>query len=344
MSNIMKYTGPDIKFGAKVIPSGVVFYYDEASGDLLLAGSDKPMLALPQVVTSLMRNSEPVEVDGLTLWPKSYAKIAAKAAKSKPIAVEEDTKVEVKPWHPRSHTLSDDERKIAFEELVFAPSRPVSKGSKLKLVDMSGVPKRDNGIVVEHFDAKVLRPIVAKYNINLSGIGPMSDEDALLLQEEVLPRLGLRKGLPDRRVYLAQSHTESTCIYHLQGSGNGYGLVIINPDQLNRILGGYNTYALGQALTHELAHYIDTSVVRNTARVEFDRAMRVSRGKLLHPDQGADPYKFSKEQFAMLAEAMVWGHTVRGLYSLNGIDVVGRYFYNNWIPEDAIEDENNYVR
>ena len=121
-----------------------------------------------------------------------------------------------------------------------------------------------------------------------------------------------------------------TCIMTVSSGGKKLGLVIVNFEQIRRIFGAVNTATVMQALTHEFAHYIHKSL-KNDALMDWKRAIA---GKVLHPRTGADAYSFETEQFAILAETMVWGNSVRGLYKANGIDVVERFFYNNYIPDE----------
>jgi hypothetical protein len=99
--------------------------------------------------------------------------------------------------------------------------------------------------------------------------------------------------------------------------GKKLGLVVVNFEQIRRIFGAVNTATVMQALTHEFAHYIHKTL-KNTALMDWKRAIA---GKVLHPRTGSDAYAFETEQFAILAETMVWGNSVRGLYKANGIDV-----------------------
>lgn len=121
-----------------------------------------------------------------------------------------------------------------------------------------------------------------------------------------------------------------TCIMTVSSGGKKLGLVIVNFEQIRRIFGAVNTATVMQALTHEFAHYIHKTL-KNTALMDWKRAIA---GKVLHPRTGADAYGFETEQFAILAETMVWGNSVRGLYKANGIDVVERFFHNNYIPDE----------
>lgn len=121
-----------------------------------------------------------------------------------------------------------------------------------------------------------------------------------------------------------------TCIATVANGGKKLGLVVVNFEQIRRIFGAVNTATVMQALTHEFAHYIHKTL-KNTALMDWKRAIA---GKVLHPRTGSDAYAFETEQFAILAETMVWGNSVRGLYKANGIDVVERFFHNNYIPDE----------
>lgn len=100
--------------------------------------------------------------------------------------------------------------------------------------------------------------------------------------------------------------------------------------QLRRLLGVSDELALAVATTHELAHYIyDAGVIKQSDKLAFKA--KVS-GKLLHSNtiEHYNPRGFDSEQFAILAEHLVWGSSARGVMNSSGVEIVRKYFVENF--------------
>ena len=160
------------------------------------------------------------------------------------------------------------------------------------------------------------------------------------IQENVMPGVGLNLPLPFKRLYvgLLKANSDSggshisTYIVH----GFMYGAISIHPQQLVQLLGGYNSLSMAHVITHELAHFVDHTMIRNVDRMKFDQAIR---GKKIHPDS-LSPRAIKSvpaEHFATLAELMVWGYSLRNVYTLNGVEIVSKYFENRYIPQTDID-------
>lgn len=176
-------------------------------------------------------------------------------------------------------------------------------------------------------------------NLQKNGISP---PDYVLkdIQENVMPGIGLNYELPFKRLYVgllkANSDSGGSHIATYQVHGFLYGAISIHPNQLVQLLGGYNSLSMAHVITHELAHFVDHTMLRNVDRMKFDTAIR---GKKIHPDSlDARTIKtVPAEHFATLAELMVWGYSLRNVYSLNGVEVVAKYFENRYIPQADID-------
>lgn len=143
--------------------------------------------------------------------------------------------------------------------------------------------------------------------------------------------LGLTRALPAGNfVVVGCDSPGNTCIATLSSGGRMVSIVYINMAEIAQHLGGANTQSILHALTHEFAHYFHKGL-KGTALLEWKKA---TGGRKLHPAQGQDAYAFDTEQFAILAETMVCGNSARGLYNCNGINVVERFFVNNFITAE----------
>ncbi|QZE56341.1 hypothetical protein pEaSNUABM40_00145 [Erwinia phage pEa_SNUABM_40] len=160
------------------------------------------------------------------------------------------------------------------------------------------------------------------------------------IQENVMPGVGLNIALPFDRLYVgvlkANSDSGGSHIATYRVHGFLYGAISIHPAQLVQLLGGYNSLSMAHVITHELAHFVDDTMLRNVDRMKFDQAIR---GKKIHPDSlTARTIKtVPTEHFATLAELMVWGYSLRNVYTLNGVEVVSKYFENRYIPQADID-------
>lgn len=181
--------------------------------------------------------------------------------------------------------------------------------------------------------------LIGGRRIHLEGVSP---PDYVLkdIQENVMPGIGLNVPLPFKRLYVGivkqGNDVGGSHIMTYTVSGFLYGVISMSPRQLVDLFGGYNSRSFGHAMTHELAHFVDHTMIRNVDRMKFEQAIR---GKKIHPDSldARTMKSVPTEHFATLAELMVWGDSMRNVYSLNGVEVVNKYFENRYIPQADID-------
>lgn len=158
------------------------------------------------------------------------------------------------------------------------------------------------------------------------------------IQDNVMPSLGLKITLPFKRLYvgLTNDARDGTHIVTYRVSGILYGVIAIDPRQLVALFGGYNSTSVAHATTHELAHFVDHTMLKNVDRMRFEQAIK---GKKIHPDtlKSGAISSVPAEHFATLAELMVWGDSIRKVYTLNGVEIVAKYFENRYIPQSDID-------
>lgn len=157
------------------------------------------------------------------------------------------------------------------------------------------------------------------------------------IQTNVMPAIGLNMQLPFKRLYVGLGATNDGCyIVTVMHNGVRYGVIILDPKQIIRLLGGFNSKSVAHVITHEIAHFIDNTMLRNVDRMKFKAAIA---GKDIHPirNVAAGKNTLAMEHFATLAELMVWGDSLRKVYALNGVEIVAKYFENRCIPEEDIE-------
>lgn len=158
------------------------------------------------------------------------------------------------------------------------------------------------------------------------------------IQDNVMPSLGLKIPLPFKRLYvgLTNDARDGTHIVTYRVSGILYGVIAIDPRQLVTLFGGYNSMSVAHATTHELAHFVDHTMLKNVDRMRFEQAIK---GKKIHPDtlKSGAISSVPAEHFATLAELMVWGDSIRKVYTLNGVEIVSKYFENRYIPQSDID-------
>lgn len=142
--------------------------------------------------------------------------------------------------------------------------------------------------------------------------------------------LGVRKKLPIANIVVVGCDS-ATCILSANLGGQLVGIIMLNPKELAGIFGSFSTQSALHAITHELGHYVHRSI-KGTKKLDWDRAIAGRRN--LHPKQGKDGYAFDTEQFAILAEAMVWGDSCRGLFTCNGYNVVAEFFVDNYLTDE----------
>lgn len=149
--------------------------------------------------------------------------------------------------------------------------------------------------------------------------------------------LGLKKPLPMRNVLLLDGDFMGidTSVMSLPYGGQTVAIIVVNSKQLTELFGGYNTNAVLQALTHEIAHYYEKSYIKNSDRLRFERMLG---HKQLYPTgKWAGHAAANKsEQFAILAEYMVWGSCARNIYYSNGAESVMEYFTNQYMTEEML--------
>lgn len=158
------------------------------------------------------------------------------------------------------------------------------------------------------------------------------------VMENIMPAIGLNVQLPFKRLFfgLTKDPSDGTHLATYTINGIRYGAISISPEQMVQEFGGYNSRAVGQAITHEVAHFVDHTMLRNLDRLRFTQDIR---GRLLHPASKI-PGRIStvpSEHFATLAELMVWGNSLRKVYTLNGIEIVAKYFENKYVTQSDIE-------
>ena len=141
--------------------------------------------------------------------------------------------------------------------------------------------------------------------------------------------IGLKKRLPLDNFVVVGGNDGSSCAT-VSLAGKRVGVLTLDPVQIARLTGGFTTTSILHVATHEIAHFIFRQL-KNTEKMEWRKEIA---GRKLHPRQGVDAYGFETEQFAILAETMVWGNSFRGLYNTNGMSVVEKYFYNNFLTEE----------
>lgn len=157
------------------------------------------------------------------------------------------------------------------------------------------------------------------------------------IQDNVMPAVGLKEPLPFKRLYVGMGLSSDGCyIVTTRVSGVLYGLIVLDPKQIVKLLGGFNSKSVAHVITHELAHFIDNTMLRNVDRMKFKAAIA---GKDIHPirNVAAGKNTMAMEHFATLAELMVWGDSLRKVYVLNGYEIVAKYFENRFIPDEDIE-------
>lgn len=324
--SVRVYNGPDLKFGRQVIVAGTRFFLN--GDDVLLAGHDDFQFLTPAIISSLERNSDDTGESPAQYWPTAYATLQKRGgvvAKPVPAPVEE----KILPIKGRN----------ASSRFHYVRSVPHATGPDLVEVSMPGISRHNVNIDVQPI-TDVLR--TGRF-ASVENIFPPSDKTLQVFQDKVLPYLGLKVDLPMNRIYYAESHHEPTCLVHTTIEGRTVGVVVANLDHMKKT-GGYNTWNVGQAFTHECAHYVYHALLRNTARTAFDKACRPSSGSKINEFAGRDGYSFNTEQFAVLAETLVWGNAFRQLDCLNGIEQVMKYFVNNWIPDEDLRDPMAYIK
>lgn len=190
-----------------------------------------------------------------------------------------------------------------------------------------------------HLEVKGLDELsVPGTKLDLNGVSP---PDYVLedIQNNVMPGVGLNMPLPFKRLYVGLSKAGDDVGSHIatyRVHGFYYGAITLDAKQIIRLLGGFNSLSVAHVITHELAHFVDHTMIRNVDKMKFEQAIR---GKKIHPDslRSGAISSVPAEHFATLAELMVWGNCLRNVYTLNGIEILEKYFENRYIPQSDIE-------
>lgn len=185
---------------------------------------------------------------------------------------------------------------------------------------------------VKNFDEFLNLRIKSSYSAR-----PVPDAIMQDIQDNVMPAVGLKEPLPFKRLFVGVGISDDGCyILTTRVSGILYGVIVLDPKQIVELLGGFNSKSVAHVITHELAHFIDNTMLRNVDRMKFKAAIA---GKDIHPirNVAAGKNTMAMEHFATLAELMVWGDSLRKVYVLNGFEIVAKYFENRYIPDEDIE-------
>ncbi|ARW58782.1 hypothetical protein HOS33_gp142 [Erwinia phage vB_EamM_Y3] len=310
------------------------------SGEMIIANSRK-FTAAPNALFSANFNFTPSEV-------AEQAPEAVQKPKPKPVVLTKKPEPSAPAPEPVSDTSYEEDdaataraKRIRADDmpdfgnlkpLVYAPA--IYSGGSANNYAVKPVPKCGK-VHLEVFgldDLQVPRAKLEKYGV--------SPPDYVLkdIQENVMPGIGLNFPLPFKRLYVGLSKENSDIGSHIVTypvHGFMYGAITIDPKQLIKYFGGFNSLSVAHVITHELAHFVDHTMLRNVERMRFEQAIR---GKKIHPDSLTRQVRsVPTEHFATLAELMVWGASLRNVYTLNGFDVVAKYFENRYVPQKDIE-------
>ena len=148
--------------------------------------------------------------------------------------------------------------------------------------------------------------------------------------------LGLKKPLNMAHSIFTIGHGAGSWIMNKSYGGQVLLAINIDPSQLEDLFGCYNTSIILHVLTHEIAHYLEKSHLKNTERMRFEKECRGKKLYLGHEGSAGSTTNNMTEQFAVLAEFMVWGDSARHLYFTNGVDTVLNYFVNNYMTEEML--------
>lgn len=321
------------------------FSISGTDGDMIVASS-RPFTAKPDALFKPDFNFEPYEEENKVeapktkpvptpvekpSLPKSKVNVPLDKLPPMPVAGEDDTPDSMKARQAQRLGETDfgNLKPLRYAAAIYpggTPNnyaiKPVSKCGKVHL-EIKGMDElRVPGVTLEK-----------------NGISP---PDYVLkdIQDNVMPGVGLNMPLPFDRLYVgilkANSDSGGSHIATYRVHGILYGAISIHPKQLVEMLGGYNSLSVAHVITHELAHYVDQTMLRNVDRMKFDNAIR---GKKIHPDSlnARTISLVPEEHFATLAELMVWGYSLRNVYTLNGVEILEKYFENRYIPQSDID-------
>ncbi len=315
-------------------PGAVVISSD--SGHMIVENS-RPFTASPNALfdSSFSFQPEGAEAPQQKEEPKPEPKsVPAPKSKPTPVApepVDDKTSDAIKAEERRVTAMPDfgNFKPLKYASAIYPGGTPnnyaikqVKKCGKVHL-EVMGIDKMD----------------VPGINFKKNGVSP---PDYVLkdIQENVMPGIGLNLALPFKRLYVGVTkegnEVGGSHISTYSVRGFLYGAISIHPKQLVELLGGYNSLSMAHVITRELAHFVDHSMLRNVDRMKFDQAIR---GKKIHPDSlnARTISSVPAEHFATLAELMVWGYSLRNVYTLNGVEIVSKYFENRYIPQSDID-------
>lgn len=368
--NIRRFLRPEpLKTPLGTITPRAVFGVYKTPEDyyLLLPKSDTAYLMPEDMYDELMSNSREFTADPSALFgvsdveleqsnsvkakpatdnasPNKVQSVKPRAVKAKPVKTPPESQ-ETQNIPAVDDSLSDRERSAALEAQDNIKRLSIKHGTmspieytipnypggtednyKVRPLAVCGVA----GVTVRSLSE--LRDKIPRLPITETELPPNIMQD---LMENVIPGCGLKIELPFKRLYASMSPGDGSFLRTITYAGIRYGLFNIDPNQAVHYLGGFNSLSMAHIFTHELAHFIDSTMIRNVDRMKFQEAIR---GKKVHPDslKASAVTSVPAEHFATLAELMVWGDSVRKVYALNGIEVVEKYFVNRYIPESDI--------
>ncbi|QYW04818.1 hypothetical protein MPK74_gp150 [Erwinia phage pEa_SNUABM_7] len=306
----------------------------------------------------ILANSRPFAAQPDALFDSfDFTPLEEKSAKPKPVKVPKPAAAEVpipppepEPKPPVDTPIDDDRASKEARQRRELDRPQFGKFTPLQYSDIAYAGGTPNNYAIQplpkcgtvHLEVRGADELnIPGLNISVNGVSP----PAFVLkdiQDNVMPAVGLNVNLPFKRLYVSilggqegndvgGSHISTYMI-----RGFMYGVIAISPQQLVRLLGGYNSKSMAHVMTHELAHFVDHTMLRNVDRMKFDQAIR---GKRIHPDSNnaLTIKSVPTEHFATLAELMVWGDSLRNVYTLNGVEVVNKYFENRYIPQSDID-------
>lgn len=169
--------------------------------------------------------------------------------------------------------------------------------------------------------------------------------DWLPIVEDSLHYLGTRFSPSALRFYLCESKGVSTSFNRFTSAKllHGTNYLVLNRWQLFKLNSNIvDTAFTAQVITHEYAHYAwHAGIVKQSDREIFRKKLAARR---LHPDQfnhAGYNNPWYEEAWAVLAEYMVHGQSARGLASVEGWEIVAKYFDNNYL-KDGVPTGNKY--
>lgn len=243
--------------------------------------------------------------------------------------------------HFMSGDAAPEKPKSPVLQPINAPSSPVVVSTR------DGKIIRSTPKVPRTFPIKIeLLPKteVVKHSGGSDTLEPIAS-DWLPVVEDALHYLGTRFNPSALRFYLCESKESTTSFarYTSAKKLHGSNFLVLNRWQLFKLNNGIiDTAFTAQVITHEYAHYAWYSgIVKQSDREIFRKKLAARH---LHPDQfkhAGYAYPWYEEAWAVLAEYMVHGQTARGLASIEGWEIVAKYFDNNYL-KDGVPSGKKY--